>query len=85
MNLFEKAKKEKEKATKPCAWCRKEFRPDPKLYNWYSVSTTGNEKRGWAKCCSKSCAVSLRNRLFNMTHEEQMAEIRDIKLRELGL
>lgn len=74
MNLFDMAKKEKEKATKPCAWCLKEFSPDPR-----------NEKRGWAKCCSKSCAVSLRNKLFNMPCAEQTAEIRDIKLRELGL
>ena len=74
MNLFEKAKKSQDKKTKPCAWCRKEFRPDP-----------SNEKRGWAKCCSRSCAASLRNRLFSMPYAEQMAEIRDIKLRELGL
>ena len=74
MNLFDKAKKEKEKDTKPCAWCHKEFRPD-----------TRNEKRGWAKCCSKSCAVSLRNKLFSMPYAEQMAEIRDMKLREIGL
>lgn len=74
MNLFDKSKKAGTKTTKPCAWCPKEFNPDP-----------SNEKRGWAKCCSRSCATLLRNKLFNMTHEEHKAEIRDIKLRELGL
>ena len=74
MNLFDKAKKAGTKTTKPCAWCNTEFKPDPR-----------NEKRGWAKCCSKSCATSLMNRLSNMTREEYMAEIREIKLRELGL
>ena len=74
MNLFDKAKKEKEKATKPCAWCLKPFSPDPR-----------NEKRGWAKCCSKSCATYLRNKLSSLPQKELAKEIRDIKLRELGL
>ena len=74
MNLFDKAKKTGNKNTKPCAWCKKSFQPDPR-----------NEKRGWAKCCSKSCSVSLRNHLNSIPHNERMTEIRDIKLRELGL
>ena len=75
MNLFDKAKKDGIKSSnKFCAWCKNSFQPDPR-----------NEKRGWAKCCSKSCAVSLRNHLNQMPHNERMTEIRDIKLRELGL
>lgn len=75
MSIFEKAKKEEAiGSTKPCAWCGKRFKPDKR-----------NESRGWAKCCSKSCAVSLRNKLFNMPASEMMAEIRDMKLREIGL
>ena len=74
MNLFDKAKKTPDKATKPCAWCLKEFRPDAR-----------NEKRGWAKCCSKSCATYLRNMLSSLPHQDLTKEIRDIKLRELGL
>lgn len=75
MNLFDKAKKDGIKSSnKFCAWCKNSFQPDPR-----------NEKRGWAKCCSKSCAVSLRNHLNRIPHNERMTEIRDIKLRELGL
>lgn len=74
MNLFDKAKKTGSKQSKNCAHCGKEFTPDPR-----------NQKRGWARCCSKSCAVSLRNSLFRMTQEERVAEMRDIKLSDLGI
>lgn len=36
---------------KNCAWCGKIF-----------VAKKADVKRGWARCCSKSCAASLREK-----------------------
>ena len=39
---------------KKCKWCHKQFQ-----------AKKADVARGWAKCCSKSCAVSLREKKLN--------------------
>ena len=39
---------------KNCVWCGKSF-----------IAKKADVKRGWAKCCSKSCSASLREKKLN--------------------
>ena len=41
--------KTKELITVKCKWCNNDFEVDPWQF-----------KKGWGKCCSKSCAANLR-------------------------
>jgi hypothetical protein len=72
MNLFNKAKERK--INKSCQNCNAEFTPDNR-----------NVKRGWGLYCSKSCAVTHRNRLAGMSKSQLTQETRDIRLNQLGI
>lgn len=40
--------------TRKCRWCKRPFQ-----------AKEADVKRGWARCCSKSCAASLREKVLD--------------------
>lgn len=75
MNLFDKSKfKAQSSSISSCHHCGKEFLPDKR-----------NVNRGWGMFCGKSCAVSFRNKLGKLKNSDLVIEIRDLKLRKLGI
>ena len=75
MDLFKNTKiKSKDSDKKECLYCSKEFKPDLR-----------NVKRGWGKCCSKSCAASLKTKYKYMTKAEIIREKRNDALKSLGI
>lgn len=73
MNLFNNAKS-KESDKRECLYCGSEFTPDMR-----------NAKRGWGKCCSKSCAASLKTKYRFMSKSERIREKRNDALKSLGI
>ena len=75
MNLFNDAKiKSKDSDKKECLYCSKKFIPDLR-----------NVKRGWGRCCSKSCAGSLKTKYKYMSKAERIREKRNDVLKTLGI
>ena len=75
MDLFKNAKiKSKDSDKKECLYCGDEFTPDLR-----------NVKRGWGRCCSKSCAGSLKTKYKYMTKAERIREKRNDTLKSLGI
>lgn len=75
MDLFKNAKiKSKDSDKRECLYCNKEFTPDLR-----------NVKRGWGKCCSKSCASSLKTKYKYMSKSERIREKRNDALKSLGI
>lgn len=72
MNLFEKAKQQKKRHE--CQYCKKDFKPDSRNLN-----------RGWGLFCSKSCSSKWRTRMSNAKSSDFKTEMRDYKLRQLGV
>lgn len=72
MNLFKKAKDNPDKHL--CQSCGRDFKPDNR-----------NLKRGWGLFCSKSCSSKWRTKISNLSKSEYTTEVRDYRLRQLGL
>lgn len=73
MNLFEKAKTQQNNKYL-CTCCNKPYVPDNR-----------NLQRGWGLFCSKSCSAKFKVRLKSLKSSERIAEIRDYKLKQLGI
>ena len=73
MDLFNKAKS-KNSDKRECLYCGNEFTPDMR-----------NTKRGWGKCCTKSCAASLKTKYKFMSKSERIREKRNDALKSLGI
>ena len=75
MNLFSSAKiNSKDSDKRPCLYCNILFTPDPR-----------NIKRGWGRCCSKSCAAAMKYKYKSMSEFERIREKRNDVLKTLGI
>jgi hypothetical protein len=75
MNLFDISKvKSKDSNKRECLYCGNKFTTDIR-----------NVKRGWGKCCNKSCAASLKNKYKFMSKSERIREKRNNTLKSLGI
>ena len=73
MNLFDKAKLTKD--AKPlCLYCTKPYQPDKR-----------NQDRGWGLFCSKSCAITWRNKTSTASKSDRIIMEREKKLKQLDI